>query len=81
MMRVSCIRLYSEEHWQSLIYFFFLAHKHTVVELGFKDASSSVSEGEESFTFVVEIKNNVVSTLPIEFTVNDTEGEALSECS
>ena len=52
---------------------------HTDLEIGFKDTSYTVNEGEEHFSFDVEVKNNVLLGVPIEFTVTDTEGEALSE--
>ena len=54
---------------------------HTVLDIGFKDVTYSVSEGEGPFLFEVEVKNGGMFDIPIEFTVTDTEGEALSEFS
>ena len=41
----------------------------------------SVNEGEGSISFEVEVKNGGVSAIPIDYIVDDTEGEALSKFS
>ena len=54
---------------------------YTVLQVGFKYTSYRVVEGIDYFMFEVEVTNNGTSTIPIDFLVTDTEGEALSEFS
>ena len=56
-----------------------LHHIHAEVQIGFKNVWYSVCGGESYFTFEVEVKNNCNSAIPINFTVNYTEGRAHSE--
>ena len=51
------------------------------MHIGFKNTSYSVQEGEGYLVFVVEVKNDVTSKIPISITVTNTEGGALSEVS
>ena len=54
---------------------------HTVLKIGFESISYSVEEGEGTLGFKIVPKNNHQFARPIDFTVTDLEGEALSEFS
>ena len=53
-------------------------YMNAAVEIGFKSANYSVSEGEGSLTFEAESNGNFA--IPINFIVTDSKGTANSEC-
>ena len=66
---------------RNILDFFFSLNAHAVPEIGFKAVSYNVWEGNGTFEFDVEVKNNVPFAIPIVYALNDNGGEALSEFS
>ena len=58
-----------------------LTHTHVELQIGFKNIMYSIGEEQGYFSLEVEVKNNGVFAIPIDFTVTDTEGGALSKFS
>ena len=56
-------------------------HLFTELQIGFKHSSYHTFEGVDHFTFEVEVKNDGMSAIPVDFTVTDIEGDSLSEFS
>ena len=65
----------------SFLYLYIHICMHPVIDIGFKDEMYGISEEEGSISFEVEVKNGGASAIPIDFIVDDTEGEALSKFS
>ena len=52
---------------------------YTELKIGFKHSAYHTVEGVDHFAFEVEVKNNGMSAIPVDFTVTDIEGDSLSE--
>ena len=56
-------------------------HMYTGPQIGFREVTYNVHEGEGYLVVEVELKHNVMTALPITFDITFTDGEANSEFS